>query len=206
MGIFLLVNVEAATSQGLEWGLEVDSQHNFDYMIKDSNNETVTEAVIQFIVNTRPSIPDIVNIWDEIPTIEADITWANGTVVEEFILAWFMHAIDTDFTLPIGNWTFLTELYEDTAHFEGTVTDTGGYWRIDGTILVYGEATVHIDYLKTDGLLAHFNMIYYNGSSVTVIRQGLSGGPIDLIMDNILYIGAVAIIVVVVCIYYVKKK
>ena len=205
MMFIFFVHAEAATSQGLDWGLEVSSQYNYDYVIKDENNETVKEAVFQFTVNTRPSIPDTINTWDELPTIDADVIWSNGTTVEEFALVWFMHAIDAEFVLPIGNWTFLTELYEDTAHFDGTVSDTSDYWGLDGTILVYGEATVHVDYLKTDGLMAHFLMNYYNGS-ITVIRQGLAAGIFDIIVDNILYMVVVVIVIAVVCIFYVKKK
>ena len=205
MMFIFFVHVEAATSQGLDWGLEVGSQYNYDYIIKDENNETLKEAVIQFTVNTRPSIPDTLNTWDELPTIEAGVTWSNGTIVEEFVLAWFMHAIDAEFALPIGNWTFLTELYEDTAHFDGTVSDTSDYWGLDGTILVYGEATVHVDYLKTDGLMSHFVMNAYNGS-LTAVRQGLTAGIFDIIMDNILYIGAFVVVIVVICIYFIKKK
>lgn len=205
ISMLFLVQAEAATSQGLEWGLEVGDQYNYDTVLRDSNNETIREEVIHFIVDTRPLIPDIVNVWDELPTIEADIMWANDASTEELVFDYFMYAMDVELVLPIGNWTFLIDLYEDTAHFDGTISDTDGYWGLEGIIFVYGEATVYIDYLKDDGLMAHFTVNYYNGS-LDVTRQGLSGGILDLITDNIVYIGAVVVVLAVVCIYYIKKK
>ncbi len=206
MSMFFVVHVDAATSQGLDWGFEVGGQYNYDYVLKDSNNETLVEEVIHIVANTRPTIPNIVSVWDDLPAIEAEITWTNGSSVEVFALSYFMYAMDVEFVLPIGNWTLLTNLYRDSAHFDGTISDTGSYWGVEGTILVWGVVTTNIEYLKDDGLMAHYTLNANNGS-LTVTRQGLSGGIIDLIMDNILYIGAgVAVILIVVCIYYVKKK
>jgi len=205
IGMFLFAHAEAATSQGLEWGLEVGDQYNYDYVVTDINNETLMEEVIHFFVTTIPSIPDIMNSWNELPIIEVDITWANGTLMEEIILEYLLYTMNVEFVLPIGNWTFLTYLYEETAHFDATISDNSSYWGFEGILFLFGETTVHVDYLKDDGLMAHFTMNRHNGS-LRVTRQGLSGGILDLITDNILYIGAVVVVLAVVCIYYTKKK
>ena len=201
--MFLISPVAAATSQGLEWNIEVSDQWNFD-LTSVTDGVTAMDEVLYFeSTGGLTTIPNILTDWVSLPEPSFDIEWANGTSLgfSAFIFIFYMVAVDR-WAVPIGNYTLLGELYEDHVFYNGTIYETSSYWGMDVDYL--GQLDVHVDFLKDDGFLAHWTVTTENGT-LSMIRQGLPSDIIGLITDNILYIGVgvgVLILLAVVC----KKK
>ena len=216
VAMFLVSTVSAATSQGLEWGIVVGDQWNFDIT---SITEGVTELqeVIYVEVLTRPTIPNIMTSLSQLPLATLNMTWANGTSLGWSALIFIYLAIASPALIyPIGNYTLLGELYAADAFYNGTIFDQGGYWGMNLNDLEFlgGSADIHVDYLKEDGVLAHWTVTTTNTTSseelgsLTMVRQGLPGfNLIDLLQNNILLIGAgVGVIVVIVAVVFMRRK
>ena len=211
--------VSAATSQGLEWGIVVGDQWNFDIT---ATEEGVTELdeVIYMEVLERPTIPNIVADLSELPfdDLELNITWANGTSLEwSYLIFIFLLIASPSFIFPIGNYTLLTELYNADSFYNGTVSDTGSYWAIDFNDFKMSElsnesADIHVDYLKADGALAHWTVTTSNTTmvlgSINMVRQGLPGlDVISWIRENLLLVGVgVGIIVILGAVVCMRRK
>ena len=201
--MFLISPVAAATSQGLEWGIEVGDQWNFDF-ISVTNGVTEMDEVMYFeSTGGLTTIPNILTDWVSLPEPSFDVEWANGTSLgwSALIFIFYMVAVDR-WAVPIGNYTLLGELYEDHVFYNGTIYETSSYWGMDTDYL--GEIDVHVDFLKADGFVAHWTVTTDNGT-LSMVRQGLPSDIIGLITDNILYIGVgvgVLILLAIVC----KKK
>lgn len=210
VGLLLVTNVSAATLQGLEWGIAEEDQFNFD--ITSTTNGTVDFTEIMYFECTdTPIIPNIVDTWSELTTADFDATWANGTTLGFAALIFIFYFVAIDhFAVPIGNFTLLGELYSDSSYDNGTLYDAGGYWGVDFDLLWIGlDADIHVDFLKTDGMLAHWDVATENGT-MNMVRQNLPaaagvGDILQLLQDNILYVAigvGVLLIIVVLC----KKK
>ena len=201
--MFLISPVAAATSQGLEWNIEVSDQWNFDFTSVTDGVTAMDEVLYFESTGGLTTIPNILTDWVSLPEPSFDIEWANGTSLgfSAFIFIFYMVAVDR-WAVPIGNYTLLGELYEDHVFYNGTIYETSSYWGMDVDYL--GELDVHVDFLKDDGFLAHWTVTTENGT-LSMVRQGLPSDIIGLITDNILYIGVgvgVLILLAVVC----KKK
>ncbi len=201
--MFLISPVAAATSQGLEWNIDVGDQWNFD-LTSVTDGVTEMDEVLYFeSTGGLTTIPNILTDWVSLPEPSFDVEWANGTSLgwSALIFIFYMVAVDK-WAVPIGNYTLLGELYEDNVSYNGTIYETSSYWGMDVDYL--GQLAVHVDFLKDDGFLAHWTVTTENGT-LSMIRQGLPSDIIGLITDNILYIGVgvgVLILLAVVC----KKK
>ena len=200
--MFLVSPVAAATSQGLEWGIAVSDQWNFDI---DSTTDGVAEMdeVIYFeITGGITAIPNILDDWSNIPKPTFDISWANGTSLGWSALIFIFFAAITDaWVVPIGNYTLLGELYTDSL-YNGTLFDSGGYWGFNLDDFFGQPIDIHVDYLKTDGFLAHWTVTTENGT-LTMARQGLGFDIMGFIQDNLILIaagGAILLIAIVVCV------
>ncbi len=101
--MLFIVTATAANSQGLDWGLQSGDEYSFDYVVKDTDNETLVDEVVKFRVNTLPSIQSIVSAWNEIPEIYGEFPWANGTPWEEIAMPYFLYQIAARYALPLGN-------------------------------------------------------------------------------------------------------
>ena len=201
--MFLISPVAAATSQGLEWNIDVGDQWNFD-LTSVTDGVTEMDEVLYFeSTGGLTTIPNILTDWVSLPEPSFDVEWANGTSLgwSALIFIFYMVAVDR-WAVPIGNYTLLGELYEDNVFYNGTIYETSSYWGMDVDYL--GQLDVHVDFLKDDGFLAHWTVTTENGT-LSMVRQGLPSDIIGLITDNILYIGVgvgVLILLAVVC----KKK
>ncbi len=201
--MFLISPVAAATSQGLEWNIDVGDQWNFD-LTSVTDGVTEMDEVLYFeSTGGLTTIPNILTDWVSLPEPSFDVEWANGTSLgwSALIFLFYMVAVDR-WAVPIGNYTLLGELYEDHVFYNGTIYETSSYWGMDVDYL--GELDVHVDFLKDDGFLAHWTVATENGT-LSMVRQGLPSDIIGLITDNILYIGVgvgVLILLAIVC----KKK
>lgn len=215
VSMLLVVPVSAATSQGLEWGITVGDQWNYDMTATDEGTVTDTE-VMYMEVTSRPTIANIISDWTELPvsTSMLDITWANGTS-----LGWgglifiFMFFVCDQFIVPIGNFTFLTELYE-TSIFNATIFDRGGYWGGEVSEEWLGVTyEVTVDFLKEDGMLAHYMFDMKNSTSnalfgsFELVRQGLpSFDIVALLQENIILVAAGVGVVLILAIVCLRRK
>ena len=196
--LFIVSPVAAATSQGLEWGFSVGQQWNYD-ITSVSDGVTAMDDTMYFEVTGIDTIPNILTNWTLMPKPTFDITWDNGTDLgwSALIFILYFYVSDT-WAVPIGNYTLLGELYEAHPFYNGTVYNSGIYWGMDLTDSAFGSTvSIHIDYLKDDGLLAHWNVVTDNGT-IDMIRVGLPRFDIvGMIQDNILLIGGVGVVIVV---------
>jgi len=201
--MFLISPVAAATSQGLEWNIDVGDQWNFDITSVDDGVTEMSEVLYFESTGGLTTIPNILTDWVSLPEPSFDVEWANGTSLgwSALIFIFYMVAVDR-WAVPIGNYTLLGDLYEDNVFYNGTIYETSSYWGMDADYL--GELDVHVDFLKADGFLAHWTVTTENGT-LSMIRQGLPSDIVGLITDNILYVGVgvgVLILLAIVC----KKK
>jgi hypothetical protein len=220
VSMILASTVSAATSQGLEWGIVIGDQYNFNITTTDNGVADMNE-VIYMEVLTRPTIPNIVSNLTDIPTPSLNITWANGTSLGWSALIFiFLAAASPFFISPIGNFTLLGQLYVANSFYNGTIYDQSGYWgtNLNDFMLIPGNLTtdIHVDYLKQDGVLAHWTATTKNITSsseifkLSMVRQGLpttSGTSFDIIgfvTDNALYIG-IGVVIILLVVIIVKK-
>jgi hypothetical protein len=216
--MLLACTVSAATSQGLEWGVAVGDQWNFDIT---STNEGVAglDEVIYMEVLTRPTIPNVVSILDNIPDLGLNMTWANGTSLGWSALIFIFLAVASPFFVcPIGNYTLLGALYTADSFYNGTIYDQSDYWgfNLNGFELIPGNAStnIHVDFLKQDGVLAHWTVVTTNTTSsaelatLTMTRQGLPSFNItDFLQNNILLVGiGVGVIVILGAVVCMRRK
>jgi hypothetical protein len=205
--IFIVSPVAAATSQGLEWGISAGQQWNYD-ITTVADGVTEIDDTMYFEVTGVDTIPNILTDWDSIPKPEFDITWDNGTALGWTALIFLLYFYVTDtWAVPIGNYTLLGELYEAHPFYNGTIYNSGIYWGMDLTDDSFGSiVTIHIDFLKDDGLLAHWNVVTDNGT-LHMIRVGLPRFDIvGMIQDNILLIGAGGVIVVLLAVICMRRR
>ncbi len=207
--------VAAATSQGLEWGIQNGDQWNYNITSETAGTTTLNE-VMYFEVLSRPTIPNIVSSWAQVPKPTWNITWANGTSLGWSALIFiFLGVATSSFAVPIGNFTLLGDLYTDSI-YNGTIYDSGNYWGMDLSTTFFSEGlTVHVDYLRTDGMLAHWNVVTTNTTNsqtlgkIDMVRQGLPSGGIDIIsllQDNIVLVAAGVVVIVIIAAVVCRKK
>ena len=204
---FLLMNpVAAATDQGLEWG--VQNGDRFDYNMHESSDEHVVDEALYMTVTSRPLIANGISNWASVPGVDIDIFWANGSSMGFSALIFLgIFFVESEFCFPIGNWTLLTELRGSDPDAE--ITDSIFFWGFSwrGTFLDPElQVQIGVDYLKSDGFLAHYTVETVNQTSqetiytASITRQGL------FLQDNILLIGGGVVLVLVLAIVCMKKK
>jgi hypothetical protein len=216
--MLLAGTVSAATSQGLEWGVAVGDQWNFDITTTNEGAAGLDE-VIYMEVLTRPTIPNVVSVLDDIPDLGLNITWANGTTLGWSALIFIFLAVASPFfATPIGNYSLLAELYATDSFYNGTIYDQSGYWGFnlnDFELIPSNSSTdIHVDFLKQDGMLAHWTVTTTNTTSstematLTMIRQGLpSFNIMDFLQDNLLLVGiGVGVIVILGAVVCMRRK
>ncbi|TFG05251.1 hypothetical protein EU538_11555 [Candidatus Thorarchaeota archaeon] len=216
VGMFLISPVTAATSQGLEWGVDDGDQFNSQLHLETSDNQTVDEGVYMEITST-PTIPNIVTEWNDLPVLGVDLAWTNGTPMGfSALLFSLIVAGGGRIGVPTGNWTLLSELIDDWWHDsifapdELTVIDNYYYWGVDA----YEEqgdteTSVRLLYLKEDGFLAKYEVESTQDSDTTIITAIRDGLPSDiqvLVMDNILLIGGGLAVIVILGAVVCKKR
>lgn len=210
VAMFLVCNVAAATSQGLEWGVALNDEFTFQYTIIEEGETTLNEGVNFTVESTPGTIDDPFTDWSNIDFVDVDLVYTNGSSmgIETLYLLGII-IVGAGFAVPIGNFTLLTELLMNSAIWteNHTIVNDGTNWgaRMSGTD---DEMTMQISvhYLKTDGFIATYTFESTNTTSgissrVTLIRDGLGLDIIGLLQDNILYvvIGVIVILGAVAC-------
>jgi len=154
----------------------------------EGNGMLIDEEIYFQPNETLPTIPDSMDNWTDIPWVPVDSYYANGTAMGiEVILFIATHNLH----VPIGNWPLLSTLYLDTLSVENLTMDPedphfwGYSWEDDDWSYGWIHAAegltleVHVDYLKTDGFLAHYSVESYNTTTqektgeLTASRLGL---------------------------------
>ncbi len=211
--MFLVTPVAAATSQGLEWGVQTGSE--FDFTLTISGTSEMTEDMFMNITDMpAAAIPDPLTSWGAIPEPDIGAYWANGTDIGLYALLFIgLLALGSRMVVPVGNFTLLSDLIaveltgED---IKETSTTWGIEWSVDKNATHEYKYSAY--YSKTDGFLTDYRMELLESASSNVVesvaftRKGLPGG-FDLnlppiIQDNLLYIGigvGVLVILAVVC-------
>ena len=168
LGMMHIVPVTAATNQGLEWGVMHGASIDYTLIIDADDLAFDGEIYLEYNATAlAPTIPDSIANWSEIPYFDVDFFYANGTsmgiIVLTLLAAYNMH-------VPIGNWTFLSKLAEDTIDVTNFVLDDedpyfwGYSWEDDDWEYASEglRITVHVDFLKIDGCLSHYTMSAVN--------------------------------------------
>jgi len=165
-------SVLAQTDQNFEWGFAYDDEVHF-MMHLNSTGLQIDEEIYLVSNDTLPSIPNAIDNWTDIPYTSIRAYYANGTQLGIEVLTFVaMYNV----YLPIGNWSFLSALAEDTHTVENFSLDQEEYafwgyswedddWILsDGGLTIYSNYTinVHVEYLKTDGFIANYTVDAYN--------------------------------------------
>ncbi|MGY5876448.1 MAG: hypothetical protein RTU30_11940, partial [Candidatus Thorarchaeota archaeon] len=166
--------------QGLSWGHDTGDRFDFHVnLTSPAGTEDEYDEDFYMTINSVPvSIYPIDDIFD-LPFIDADFFWANGTA-EPSLESFFLYAFRPAF--PIGNWTVFTELFENYSLFETvSADDTDPYfWELTWYI-VDGNARIEVttEVLKVDGVVSHLHVRAYNVTNddlmlaLTIDRLGL---------------------------------
>lgn len=204
VGIFCVTPVMAATSQGLVWGIDDGDQFNFQMTLTGAEQEEdVNEGIYMEVLDTE-TIPNVLTTWDDMPEVDLDILWENGTSMGFAVLIFLgIAATGERLAVPTGNYTLLTELLLD-KYSNLTMSENSAYWEMTATYeneLLNQTGSVAVSYLKEDGFLARYSITLANEthtlSDISVIRDGLPSDIIVLLQDNILIIGGgIAVIVI----------
>ena len=219
VGMFLVSPVAAATSQGLEWGVALGDSFTFTMT---NSEDGISEGIYLNITGTATlAIPDPLTDWGNIPS-DTDIGfwWANGTSMGFYVLVFLgLMATGANIVVPTGNWTVLSSLISS-ALTDETLTDTSSLWGVVWADAINSthEYRITAHYSKADGFLAEYKMETAVSAtdavveSFTVIRDDIPIGPgggvgdiVQLLTDNILYIGIGVVVLLLVAIL-IKKK
>jgi hypothetical protein len=170
------VPVTAQTDQGFEWGFEYDDEIHF-MMHLNATGFHIDEEIFLVSNDTLPAIPDSIDNWTDIPYTGIEAYYANRTQLGIEILT-FVAMYNA--YVPIGNWALLSDLayyrhnVENVTHASVYPSFWGYRWEdddwllADGGMTVYSNYTinVHVEYLKTDGFLAHYSVDAYNTTTM----------------------------------------
>ena len=216
VAMLLVGTASAVSSQGLEWAIEAGDHWNYDLTTTDEGVVDTEELYV--VVNATSTIPDTVTDLLDLPYANSTMTFANFTALDfstAFLMV-FLAFITPRFIYPVGNYTLLTELYNADDFYNGTVYDSGSYWGMDlyDYELLDRSADIHVDFLKADGVLAHWTHTASNITtsevlgSVSMVRQGLPGSDlIGWIREHILIVGiGVGIVIIVGAVVCMRRK
>ncbi|MHA1903134.1 MAG: hypothetical protein ACXADL_03435 [Candidatus Thorarchaeota archaeon] len=216
VALFVATPVEAATSQGFEWGVALGSQ--FEYTLTGEEGGDIVNEAIYINVTDVPvlAIPDPLNTWSSIPDFDVGFWWANGTSMGLYTLIFIgLIAVGSKLVLPIGNWTHLQSLLASELTGE-TITPGANVWTV-----VWSEDTtateefrITASYAIADGFLAEYKLETWGSANNTLLdsfhvtRDVIPSGGVDIVQfltDNILYV-AIGIGIVVVLAIVCKKR
>ncbi|RDE15421.1 MAG: hypothetical protein C4K49_06220 [Candidatus Thorarchaeota archaeon] len=216
--MFAVSPVAAATSQGLLWGVAKTNQFNFTFdAVNVDEDISLHEGIYMNVTDTPPSIPNVVTDWAQVPVVDIDVMWTNGTTIGLYgVLFLGLALFGGHLAVPIGNWTLMTEVVQTSAlwNHSTTFTTNSAYWGMALAYTPVGQRiTIEASYLKSDGFLAEYTWHITNATSSTetlnlkIIREGLPNDLIVMLQDNILLIGiGVGVVVILGAVVCMKRK
>ncbi len=224
VAMFLISPVAAATSQGLEWGVELDDTFPFEMTMVDGGNTTFDEGINMTVIEAPPTIDDPLTNWTDIGELNLTITYYNGSSIG--LLAFLFLGIMTvggQMAVPVGNYSHLAVLAmaESFWNENFTLIDNSLFWGF-----TYAETeddievSLTVEFLKEDGFLSRYLIMMENTTSTeesgfTVIRLNLpvptepTGTGFDIVgfvTDNILYIGIGLGVILVLAVLCMRRK
>ena len=197
IGMMLATPASAQTSQNFEWEVEIGDMSYFSfYYWEEMSGTTIDEDIYLNITGPIDAVPDPLTDWWDIPDINADIKFVNGTdigiMATVFLYTWKI-------AVPTGNWTLLKELIESVTEYNlmETIFPVEPFVTLDDWLrwgfsynLTSGPYTnvVNVEYLKSDGSLAAYYVTGYNTSQFMIgqfifLRDGTApviSGPADI--------------------------
>ncbi|MFO7836530.1 MAG: hypothetical protein R6V83_07745 [Candidatus Thorarchaeota archaeon] len=208
--MFLVSPVAAATSQGLEW--EVGNGDRFDFTMTATEEDVPSEDIYINITDTASdAIPDPLENWGDIPEHSHGFWWSNGTTMGMSTLIFLgVFFVGGKFSVPLGNFTLLESLIKPELSGE-EIIDEGNLWGVEWSQeeTTTEDFRITATYSKSDGFLAEYKLETVSTlndtvlDSIEVIRKDLpaGGGGLDdiiqLVEDNILYVGIGIVVLVV---------
>jgi hypothetical protein len=218
VSMFLVAPVAAATSQGLEWGAAYG--HKVEYEMSSIHDEAFNEDIyINVTAVPTAAIPDPLTDWSNIPDFTLKFWWANGTSMGIISLVFLgVFFIGGKFVVPLGNWTLLEELLAPEISGEEFSLDAN-LWRIvwSEDFTTTEEYEITGAYSKVDGFLSEYKLKTVSTlndtvlESFEVIRKDIPTGDgfgdiIQLLQDNILYVGAGVAVILIIGIIACKRR
>ncbi|TFF84691.1 hypothetical protein EU524_00575 [Candidatus Thorarchaeota archaeon] len=216
VSMFLTSPVAAASAEGLDWGVAVDDEFTYRFAMDDPFENITLDEGINVTVEAVPTMPGAVGDWDDIPVVDVDIVYTNGTSpgFELFIIIGIIYAGGL-FAVPIGNFSHLGILLNGSTYWSenSTLINTSSEW---GSSYFDVDDEMRLDlrttYLKSDGMLARYTYDVENTTSgetgsASLIRDGLGFDIMGWIQDNILIVGiGVGVIVLIAAVVCVKRR
>jgi hypothetical protein len=201
-------SVEAANSQGFEWGIGVGDR--IDYRITYSQPTVTTDPAGTYdfyaTIISLQAIPEPVYSFSGIVqgSSSAEYYYTNDTQI--FMMPWGVVAI--------GNWSLATELFEAQIHSTSNVSETATDWITKQSLTYGGDGlmTTEMRFSKTDGAMNYYDSTVTNAAEeitgyVRIVRSGYDTGVLGGIDPTLLLaLGAGGVIVVIVGVIIVRKK
>ncbi|MFW9907602.1 MAG: hypothetical protein ACFFEF_03430 [Candidatus Thorarchaeota archaeon] len=187
----LVTPIVAETSESFEWAADNERlyKYHFYYWV-DAEELTIYDEDFTLQLNTTDVlIPDPLDSWLDLPPLEFDTRWLNGTEAETTIIV-ILYSWSA--AVPIGNWSLLSELTENRTIFN-PMGGSGGYaieaaveindwfrWGFNYTFTAdEWDFEVHVAFTKHDGMLASFDLVAYDRITsdlfgiITAYRDGI---------------------------------
>ena len=211
MGFIVVPNALAVNSQGLVWGVEVDQEIQYtlriivDFAVPTNPIDLVVEDRdetydIIYTVKDIPVIPDSVDHYTEIPSVQGEMTFENGSSISSILES----PPSPLFVKPIGNWELINGMYRvmvatAPSNYNFTWTDDPLTWGYTCTInYSYFIKTITTLYSKADGLVStHSSIEDYSPlytSELTFTRVQELGNDTTTLL--IIGVGLAAIVIV----------
>ncbi|MGY5852091.1 MAG: hypothetical protein RTU92_00830 [Candidatus Thorarchaeota archaeon] len=162
---FYVPSAQAATSQGLEWGVSIGDR--FDFLVSVGVSELPLHNETFYLnVTDTPVIPDPFDNYTELPQLSFSGLWTNDTPMGESL---FLLSYAPTIAVPIGNWDLLSQVAENMTWFwdepvSVEMTHDDLYrWGFTYTFNFTGEQwEIGAVYSKIDGFLVKLSYLVYN--------------------------------------------
>ena len=169
VAMFLISPVAAATSEGLEWGVALNDEFTYHFTWIDEGDTTLDEGVNVTVDSTPGAIPDPLTDYNDIPDVNIDLYYTNGTSLgfEALVLLGFI-TIGGYFTVPTGNYELLTGLAMASVWWteNHTIINDATMWGIRLSGVDDGNPmAIYVHYMKSDGFCARYVLEATNSST-----------------------------------------
>jgi hypothetical protein len=219
--IFLVSPVAAASNQGLSWTVAKGDAFNYHMTTTGGTTGTnLNEACFMNVTDDPPAIPNSITDWTQVPNVDIDIFWHNGTSIGLYGLLFLgLLSFGTGLVVPVGNYTLLGNVVKTYILWNSTAlsyANSSLYWGLKYTGTQTKLNTVlQISFLKSDGVLARYIIDVTNNTShkttdFSFIRDNLPSEGFDVVgflQQNMLVVGGVvAVIVILGIVVCIRKK
>ena len=217
LAMFLISPVAAATSQGLEWGVAQNDEFTYRLTMVDEGVQTYDEGLNVTVTGSTPAITDPLTTWLGIPILDINMVYTNGTTVifEALVIGLASILVGGVFIAPKGNYSLLAELAAAAPWWtvNHTIVSDSAFWGIRLSFIDDdAPSQIFVQYSKSNGVCARFNIESTNSTSnkkstLSLVRDGLGLDIVQLLQDNILYVGiGVGVIVILGAVVCIRRR